>query len=285
MAATVSIKNADGVEDRWLKEEAPRADAYLAHLVHVGSQAMRVTGLDQDQHLDRDVHILFRKFFPSLDVRVLQPHNPMNGSDDVNFWIPLLTRVMKKLVDSKMLTMLRIDCTRGYTSDNIWLVPKVKFYAIEVARCREGLNDEFIRRCRRNGTYPFESSSGPESHEPALCLTRTSRFTVLGLSSNVIPPPTEPLVGALEAVAAELAAAAAADDADLSSPPPQDRGGIAAAAAAASEVADAVVEKEMESIVQGFDDPYGNDWPQVKVRHGRGAGGGEPKSWDRPVGD
>ena len=37
-------------------------------------------------------------------------------------------------------TLLRLDCSKGYSETNTTLVPRVQFLAIEVARNRQGLN-------------------------------------------------------------------------------------------------------------------------------------------------
>ena len=176
-----------------------------------------------------------------------------------------------------MLTMLRIDCTRGYTPDNIWLVPKIKFYAVECARNHDGHNDAFIRRSRLGNLYPVKRVEGegadsvsadgaansPPTPQSGLRVTRTSRFAVWGVVGQAVTPADQPMPGALAAAAA----AAAADDADSSSTvvDANATGEAAEAAAAAAEATDALVEKEMERIIGEFDDPYGADWGTIKT--------------------
>lgn len=53
----------------------------------------------------------------------------------------------KKMNDYNLLTLLRIDSSRGYEEDNttvgkmkscLFSVPRIQFYCIEIARLREG---------------------------------------------------------------------------------------------------------------------------------------------------
>lgn len=43
---------------------------------------------------------------------------------------------------------MRANANEGYTDKNVILVPRIQFYAIEIARNREGLNDD-IRKLFR----------------------------------------------------------------------------------------------------------------------------------------
>jgi len=37
-------------------------------------------------------------------------------------------------------TLLRLDCSQGYTEENTIFAPRIQFFAIEIARNREGYN-------------------------------------------------------------------------------------------------------------------------------------------------
>ena len=66
-----------------MKEEAPRADEYLQHLVQLGSKRVRVTGLDREEGLDSEMHKSFRRWPwapPAVDHPTLQGLSPTNNT-------------------------------------------------------------------------------------------------------------------------------------------------------------------------------------------------------------
>ena len=71
---------------------------------------------------------------------------------------------------------------QDYTPSNVWLVPKIKFYAIEVARNREGANNTFVHRSRQL-----------MNDQPKILNYPTRRFSVIGLEKPI--PPDLPLIG------------------------------------------------------------------------------------------
>lgn len=56
-------------------------------------------------------------------------------------WRPFCDRFQKLVEDYNFGTLLRADSTKDYTQENSMLVTRVQFYAIELARNREGHND------------------------------------------------------------------------------------------------------------------------------------------------
>lgn len=46
-----------------------------------------------------------------------------------------------KLENYNFATLLRLQCDGDYTPENTTIAPKIQFYAIEIARNREGFND------------------------------------------------------------------------------------------------------------------------------------------------
>lgn len=51
----------------------------------------------------------------------------------------------ERLVDFNMGTLLRLDSRKEYDEDNTTIVPRVQFFAIEIARNREGENEGWIK--------------------------------------------------------------------------------------------------------------------------------------------
>lgn len=171
------------MEDRWLSEASLQASDYVDALVQLGPKAVFPT--DKSEQFESDLYTMFRRFLPDLQVRVLDPDDPFRHFEDKDRWIPLLNRWQQRLPDSTILTMLRIDSHYGYSPENTYLVPKIKFYAIEVARNREGANDRFVKRERARKEKKTKKNAGDEVQHPALQglnpalkIARTDRFLV-----------------------------------------------------------------------------------------------------------
>lgn len=56
-------------------------------------------------------------------------------------WRPFCEQFKDEVEDYSFGTLLRLDCTVEFSDKNTTLVPRIQFYAIEIARNREGSND------------------------------------------------------------------------------------------------------------------------------------------------
>lgn len=65
----------------------------------------------------------------------------MKSPEGKNKWRPFCEQFKDIIEDYSMGTLLRADCTDEYSEQNSILATRIQFYAIELARNREGLND------------------------------------------------------------------------------------------------------------------------------------------------
>ena len=72
-----------------------------------------------------------------IDVAALK-HN-----DNKQRWHDFLEQFKGSIPDYNQGTLLRVDPSLEIGPENSVLVPRVQFYMIELARCREGLNNSF----------------------------------------------------------------------------------------------------------------------------------------------
>lgn len=56
-------------------------------------------------------------------------------------WRPFCEQFKDLVEDYNFGTLLRADCTENYSEKNSILITRIQFYAIELARNREGFND------------------------------------------------------------------------------------------------------------------------------------------------
>ncbi|NXA56829.1 PBDC1 protein, partial [Nothocercus julius] len=59
---------------------------------------------------------------------------------------PFCLRFQGLVEDFNLGTLLRLDCREGYTEENTILATRIQFFAIEIARNREGCNDVVYKR-------------------------------------------------------------------------------------------------------------------------------------------
>lgn len=64
-------------------------------------------------------------------------------------WRPFCEQFKEEVEDYSFGTLLRLDCSGEFSEENTTLVPRIQFYAIEIARNREGFNDVIREKSRK----------------------------------------------------------------------------------------------------------------------------------------
>lgn len=88
---------------------------------------------------DDEIYAAFRLDFPSLDVRYID-ENDIKSAEAKTKWRTFIEK-FNKLDDFSYGTLMRADSNKEFGPDNSVLVIRVQFLAIEIARNREGFND------------------------------------------------------------------------------------------------------------------------------------------------
>lgn len=65
----------------------------------------------------------------------------MKSTKGKDKWRPFCEKFKEIVEDYSFGTLLRADATKDYSEENTILVIRIQFYAIELARNREGVND------------------------------------------------------------------------------------------------------------------------------------------------
>ena len=90
---------------------------------------------------DDSIYEEFRKEFPDLDIDLIQV-DALKSDEAKKKWRPFCNMFEGLVEDFNYATMVRLDSKRDYSEDNSIVVPRIQFLAIEIARNREGLNDD-----------------------------------------------------------------------------------------------------------------------------------------------
>lgn len=104
------------------------------------------------------IYKAFREEFPDLDLRVID-ENELKSSASKAKWRPFCERFKECVEDYSYGTLLRADAGRGYEEDNSMLVTRIQFYAIELARNFEGVNDGIRKKFAKTKTDDAQESS------------------------------------------------------------------------------------------------------------------------------
>lgn len=73
----------------------------------------------------------------------------MKNPEGKTKWRVFCEKFAKAIEDYSFGTLIRADASRGYDEHNSILVPRIQFYAIEIARNREGVNDDLRKKFKR----------------------------------------------------------------------------------------------------------------------------------------
>lgn len=94
--------------------------------------------------LDDSIYTNFRIHFPvsTFPVDVISESTLKSDSGKLA-WRTFCNEYEKNdsIVDFNMGTLLRLDSSKDYSPENTTIVPRIQFFAIEIARNREGAND------------------------------------------------------------------------------------------------------------------------------------------------
>lgn len=121
------------VEELWAMKAVEHAEVHFNLLCSVDPRQLHLTPYDNE------IYEEFRKQFPDLDVGVVKEAELKSGDGKAK-WRAYVEK-FNRLEDFSYGTLLRADATEEFQPDNAILVVRIQFWAIEVARNREGHND------------------------------------------------------------------------------------------------------------------------------------------------
>ncbi|XP_017138267.1 protein PBDC1 [Drosophila miranda] len=122
------------VEEMWAAKALEHAEVHFNLLTSVHPSQLRLTPYD-DQ-----IYETFRQDFPDLKVGLLTDDVLKSAVGKLK-WREFAEK-FNKMDDYSYGTLMRADASKEFSSDNSIFVFRVQFLAIEIARNREGLNDE-----------------------------------------------------------------------------------------------------------------------------------------------
>ncbi|KAI1324639.1 polysaccharide biosynthesis-domain-containing protein [Xylariaceae sp. FL0255] len=136
--ANFDAENADNLEDiekQFAVKAVQHLETYWAILTKVQGSALRLTKIDDDilEHLKTD--------FPEFDPAATINEDELKSKENKARWRKFLMAYDKTVDDYSFGTILRTSPNVEYDQNTTIFVPRMQFYAVEIARNRAGLND------------------------------------------------------------------------------------------------------------------------------------------------
>ncbi|XP_062817271.1 protein PBDC1 isoform X2 [Anolis carolinensis] len=100
----------------------------------------------------------FRKAFPDLKINLLDEED-LKSEPAKEKWRPFCMQFDGVVEDFNYGTLLRLDCSKEYTEENTIFATRIQFFAIEIARNREGYNCVVYNRGRKADAGSEEANS------------------------------------------------------------------------------------------------------------------------------
>eukprot|EP01006_Ploeotia_vitrea_P048006 TRINITY_DN67184_c9_g1_i1.p1 TRINITY_DN67184_c9_g1~~TRINITY_DN67184_c9_g1_i1.p1 ORF type:complete len:182 (+),score=98.47 TRINITY_DN67184_c9_g1_i1:78-623(+) len=140
-ASPDSLGNNQEMESQWAEKAFKHAETYQNLLpVFADKTKLKLT------KIDNVIYKHFRETFPKLDIAELD-EDFIKSKEQKALW-RLFCNVYKDGVvpDYNMGSLLRVRAKEPFGQHNCMIVPRIQFFAIEIARNREGLNDCFTKK-------------------------------------------------------------------------------------------------------------------------------------------
>lgn len=123
------------VESLWAIKAVEHMEVYFNLIGAVDPKILKLTPHDDAIYKE------FRERFPNLDVKCLV-ESEIKSEESKKEWREFCLKFENVVEDFNFATLLRLDSEKDYAEENTTLVPRVQFYAVEIARNREGFNDD-----------------------------------------------------------------------------------------------------------------------------------------------
>lgn len=126
-------QNDQSLEMAWAIKAYEHAEIYFNLISSLDCSDLKFTNHDDE---------IYRKFkieMKDLKIDILSPDD-LKSEKSKAVWRPFCESFKGVVDDYNFGTLLRIDTTKELSDDNTILVPRIQFWAIEIARNREGLN-------------------------------------------------------------------------------------------------------------------------------------------------
>ncbi|KAF2131948.1 DUF757-domain-containing protein [Dothidotthia symphoricarpi CBS 119687] len=128
-------ENFEDIEKQFAVKVVQHMETYWNILEKVPGSKLRLTKLDDE------IHEHFKKEFPEFDPKATINEDEMKSKEGKERWRKFIGEYEKKVEDYNFGAMLRASPDIEYSETGTIFAVRMQFYAVEIVRNREGLND------------------------------------------------------------------------------------------------------------------------------------------------
>ncbi|KAF7700878.1 protein PBDC1 [Silurus meridionalis] len=121
------------LEVMWAMKAYNHAEVYFNLISSVDPKYLKLTKNDDM------IYSKFREDFPDFNIKILDPEL-LKSAEGKEKWRPFCNHFETLVEDFNYGTLLRLDCEKDYTEENTIFATRIQFFAVEIARNREGYN-------------------------------------------------------------------------------------------------------------------------------------------------
>lgn len=132
------------MEKQFAVKAVQHLTTYWAILERVKGSTLRLTRMDED------IYNHLMETFPDFDPAARIDEDEMKSKAGKEAWRKFMMAYEKKIDDYNFGTMLRVTHKEEYEQHNTIFVPRMQFYAVEIARNRKGLNDWIYEKAQES---------------------------------------------------------------------------------------------------------------------------------------
>ncbi|XP_040053671.1 protein PBDC1 [Gasterosteus aculeatus] len=133
------------LEVMWAMKAYNHAEVYFNLISSVDPQFLKLT------KLDNEIYLSFRETFRDLDLKLLRAED-LKSDQAKETWRSFCNKFEGLIEDFNYGTLLRLDCEKDYTEENTIFATRTQFFAVEIARNREGFNNAVFLSKGSKGT-------------------------------------------------------------------------------------------------------------------------------------
>ncbi|KAF2823406.1 DUF757-domain-containing protein [Ophiobolus disseminans] len=127
--------NSEQIEQAFAVKVVQHIETYWKILEKVPGSKLRLTKFDDE------IYEHFKKDFPEFDAKATIDEDDMKSKEGKERWRTFINAYEKRIEDYNYGTVIRTNPKFEYGEDETIFAVRMQFYAIEIARNREGLND------------------------------------------------------------------------------------------------------------------------------------------------
>jgi len=138
--------NFEDIEKQFAVKVVQHMEAYWSILEKMRPSTLRLTKIDSE------IYDHFKKEFPDFDPKATINEDEMKSKEGKERWRNFINTYEHKVVDYNFGTMVRANPKFEYGEKEVIFAVRMQFYAIEIVRNREGLNDWIYEKAEAERT-------------------------------------------------------------------------------------------------------------------------------------